>query len=302
MKTVFVSSIVVLACAASSVCCHAQGYVSYDYISASTLKDKSGNEWGSGSMQIMSGSYNIPISVKHNDKGEVQAWSVSLYGAYGILDNQGQARELNPDRLFNGSLNVSHIRPISKKWSIIASIGGGIYAPTHEIAFRSILVNGGIIFVHKLNKNLDLGIGAGLTNSYGIPMVLPMLYLKWMKTGRYEFTINMSNGLKVAASTWLSKKIKIELAAIEMDGMSAVTKVEGKSKIYSTVMIKSSISPSYQITPKASIYAGIGGNWARGVSISDRSIKGFANNFKENNGNREFGVSLRVTTGIRYRF
>lgn len=250
----------------------------------------------------MSGSYNIPVSAKFNDRGEVQVWSVSLYGAYGILDNQGQARELNPDRLFNGSLNVSHIRPISKKWSIIASIGGGIYAPTHEVSVHSILVNGGIIFVHKLNKNLDLGVGAGLTNSYGVPMVLPMLYLKWMKTGRYEFTIDMSNGLKVAASTWLSKRIKVELAAIEMDGMSAVTKVEGKSKIYSTTMIKSSVSPSYQITPKANIYAGIGGNWARGVSISDRSIKGFANNFKENNGNREFGVSLRVTTGIRYRF
>lgn len=301
MKIVF-GFLLMLMFMASSVCCYAQGYVSYDYISASTLKDKLGSECGSGNMQIVSGAYNVPLSVKYNDRGQLIAWSTSVYGAYGILSNQGQAKELNPENILNGSLNITYIRPISKKWSIIASIGGGIYAPTNEVSVESILGNGGIVFVYKLNKNMNIGVGAGLTNSYGVPMILPMIYFSWQKTGKYEFKVDMSSGMKVSASTWLNKKIKVDFFVIEMDGMSAVTKIERESKIYSTVMLKSSISPSYYITPKTSFYVGIGGNWARGVSISNRSLKGFFNNFKENNGSREFSVALRLTTGFRYSF
>ena len=36
--------------------------------------------------------------------------------------------ELNPDNILNASLNISHVRPLSDKWSIIASVGGGVYA------------------------------------------------------------------------------------------------------------------------------------------------------------------------------
>lgn len=301
MKIVFIF-LSVLMYEALSVYSYGQGYISYDYMSASTLKDEFGNKYGSGNMQILSGGYNIPISVKHNDRGQLIAWTTNVYGAYGTLSNQGQAKDLNPDNILNGSLNIMHIRPISKRWSFIASIGGGVYAPTNEISAKSILANGGIIFVYKLNKNMNIGIGAGLTNSYGVPMVLPMIYLNWQKTSKYEFKIDMSSGLKISASTWLNKRIKIEFAALEMDGMSAVTNIEGKSKIYSTVMLKSYISPSFQINKKANFYLGIGGNWVRGISISDRSLKGFINSFKEDNGSREFGVALRVTTGFRYSF
>ena len=37
--------------------------------------------------------------------------------------------------------------------------------------------------------------------------------------------------------------------------------VDGKSKIYSTVMLRSYISPSYQLSRKTAVYLGVGGNW-----------------------------------------
>lgn len=138
MKIVFIF-LSVLMYEALSVYSYGQGYISYDYMSASTLKDEFGNKYGSGNMQILSGGYNIPISVKHNDRGQLIAWTTNVYGAYGTLSNQGQAKDLNPDNILNGSLNIMHIRPISKRWSFIASIGGGVYAPTNEISAKSIL-------------------------------------------------------------------------------------------------------------------------------------------------------------------
>ena len=149
---------------------------------------------------------------------------------------------------------------------------------------------------------MNIGVGAGITNSYGVPMVLPMVYFNWQQSGKYEFKIDMSNGLKISASTWLGERIKVELTALEMDGMAAVMKVEEKSKIYSTAMLKSYLSPSFQLTKNTNFYLGIGGNWVRGISVSDRSLKGFFNNFKDDKDDPEFGVALRVTTGLRYRF
>lgn len=287
---------------AFSVYGYGQGYIRYDYMSASKLKDDWGNKYGSGNMQMCSGGYNIPLSVKYNEKEQLIAWSANLYGAYGILSNRGQAEDLNPDRILNGSINILHRRPLSERWSLIASVGGGIYAPTDEITIKSILANGGVIFVYKLNKNMNIGVGAGLTNSYGVPMVLPMIYLNWQKMSKYEFKIDMSSGLKVSASTYLNKRMKIELVALEMDGMSAVTQIEEKSKIYSTIMLKSYISPSFYFNKKTSFYIGVGGNWVRGISLSDRSLKGFFDSFKEENNSKEFGVALNLTTGFRYSF
>ena len=167
--------LLVLWLAAWPFCCRGQGYISYDYLPESSLKDDLGNEYGSGSLMMVSGRYNLPLSVRHDDKGRLVAWSATVNAAYGVFHNKGQARELNPDNLLNASLNISHIRPLSDKWSIIASVGGGVYAPLDGVSMKTLLANGAIIFVYKLRKNLDLGIGAGLTNSYGIPMILPML-------------------------------------------------------------------------------------------------------------------------------
>lgn len=282
--------------------CLGQASISYDYMPGSSLRDESGNKYGSGSMMVVSGRYNLPISVKHDEKGRLVAWSATLNGAYGTLDNKGQARELNPDKIVNASLNISHVRPLSDRWSIIASIGGGIYAPQHEVTAKSVLANGGVIFAYRLRKNLDLGFGAGLTNSYGIPMVLPMIYFSWRNAGKYELMVDMSSGMKVSAATWLGKRLKIELVGIDMDGMAAVMEVDGKSKIYSTVMMRSYVSPSYRLGKKTSVYLGIGGNWIRGISTSDRSLKGFLDNFKDNKEDPYFGVTPRFTAGVRYGF
>ena len=113
------------------------------------------------------------------------------------------------------------------------------------------------------------------------------MYFSWRNAGRYELKVDMSSGMKVSVATWLNKKLKLELTALDMDGMSAVMEVDGKSKIYSTVM-------------KTAVYLGVGGNWIRGISMSDRSLKGFLNNFKNDEDEPCFRPTLRLTVGFRY--
>ena len=96
---------IVILCIVLLVGCrsYGQGYIGYKYVSASTLKDEWDNEYGSGNMQVVSGAYTFPLSVKRNEAGQLSKWSVSLSGTYATLSNDGQASGLNPPDILNGS-------------------------------------------------------------------------------------------------------------------------------------------------------------------------------------------------------
>lgn len=108
----------------------AQGYINYESIGESRLVDELGNQYGSGNMQVVSGGYNIPLSVKKNDRGQLKAWSANISAAYARFENYGEAKALNPDDVLNAGVVLMYNTPISKRWSLMAMVGAGIYAPT----------------------------------------------------------------------------------------------------------------------------------------------------------------------------
>lgn len=293
--------IITLLLAISIAClCHAQSNISYDRIMPSTLKDDDGNSYGKGGISIASGQFNMPLSFKMNEKRQPTIWSISLNAKYGVLDNSGEAKSLNPDEIINTSMNLTHMRPINDRWSMIASLGAGIYAMPDDIRWRSILANGGVFFVYRVNNNLKLGAGGGMTNSYGAPIIMPMVYVSWDSKGKYELNLNFTGRLKVSAATNLSEKFRLELTAIEMDGMSAVMKIDGHSKIYSATMMKSYISPVLKIDKHFSLYAGLGADWRRTANIRNRKLKDMFN--FNHSGDRHFATAWQFTTGLRYSF
>lgn len=281
-----------------------QGYVNYDYQPSSSFKDKEGNKHGSGNLQRISGRYTIPLSRKQNRRNQPTAWGMTLSASYAMMDNGGEARELNPDRVLNTSLTVSHLRPLSERWSLLASLGCGIYAAPYKVRWQSLLANGAFIFAYRLRDNLSIGIGGGLTNSYGVPIIMPMGYLNWKTNGRYEVAIDMANALKMQVATQVGKGMRLELTAIEMDGMSAVMRVDGKQKIYSSTMMCSGLNVSFRLLGKASLYAGVGSVWLRSTKITDRNLRSFFKSLGDD-GNKDeyrFGTSLRFSVGFRYGF
>ncbi len=237
-----------------------------------------------------------------NESKQPTGWSMTLAASYGMMDNRDGAQDWNPDRILNASLSVAHVRPLSERWSLIASLGGGIYASPDEVSWQSLLASGAFIFVYRVRDNFSVGVGGGVTNSYGIPIVMPMGYLSWRTNGQYEVLINMSDALKVQVSTHFGKNVRMQLTAMEMDGMSAVMRVDGRQKLYSSVMISSGLNVSYRLFGKASVYAGVGGMWLRTTDITDRSLKSFFKSFGDDNDELSFAPSLRLSVGLRYGF
>lgn len=280
----------------------AQGYVRADYLTTSSITDKDGEKYGRSDLMKFTGRYTVPLSVKKNANGNPIAWSATLGTAFAIFGNKGGAEAICPDRVLNASLNISHTRPLSDRWKLIATLGAGVYAAPNDIAARSILANGAVIFAYRFSDNLNIGIGGGLTNAYGVPMIMPMGYLSWNTNGRFRLAVDMASGLRVVGSTSLSKRFRIELAAIEMEGMSAVRRIDGKSKIYSTMTMSSILMPVLQLSDKTSAFIGVGGSWLHTVSISDRSLKGFFKQFGSDENKYRFHPSMRFTLGFRYGF
>ena len=280
---------------------HAQGYLKVEHLTSSELKDELGNRYGSGNMQVVSGAYTLPLSIKRFDNGQLRSLSVGVSASFTKLENEGKALEMNPDDIFNANLGLSYLQPLNRKWSMMAVLGAGIYSSTSEITSKSILANGGAVFIVKLNENVDLGFGAGVTNSYGTPMAMPMLYFSWHPNWKLKFQIDLTNSLKVAASTEIGR-LRLELIGIEMDGISAVRKIDGQSKIYSMVMLRSGFRPSFRFNNHFGIFLEAGGNWVRSISVTDRSLKAFFNTFKEESNDPYFKTALRMSGGFEFKF
>ncbi|WP_289005930.1 DUF6268 family outer membrane beta-barrel protein [uncultured Parabacteroides sp.] len=279
----------------------AQGYIETGYTPSRSFLDKDENRCGSGNQLQLSGRYTLPFSVKQNEKGQPIAWSGTLSCSYALLNNKEEAAEINPERILNTSFNLSHTRPISDKWYLIASFGAGIYSSPDQISFKSLLANGALIFAYKLKGNLDIGVGVGLTNSYGLPLIMPMSFLKWQTNGSIDIDVEIAGRMKIAATKRMSKHFRLSLVFLDIDGLSAVMNLDGKDKIYGATRLRSYLRPELKIGQKISAYAGIGLEMYNSVKISDRSLKGFASSFKGEN-SWDFNRTFHIMAGIRYGF
>lgn len=279
----------------------AQGFFETEYVSPSDMNDKQGGNHGSGDMFRLKGRYTLPLSKRMNERRQPTAWSMTLQASYATMSNKGEALSVNPREIINASLNVSHTRPLSERWQLMASLGAGIYSDPSEIAWRSVLANGAAIFAYRLSDNLSAGVGLGLTNSYGVPMVMPMGYLDWRTNGDIKVKVNMTGSMSVKASTMFGERLGLELTVFDIDGMSAVRRIDGTTKIYSVMMLRSSLSPTLHVTKRTKLYLGIGGIWLRSTKLSNRSLKGFFKSFSDDEGKYHFRPAMKLNIGISHK-
>ncbi len=269
----FLSYTLLIICAVSA---YAQVQVSSDYVAPSSLIDCDGNDHGNGSMARVSAIANLPFKYELDDNRQiVRMWAITLSSKYANLNNTGLAGVYVPDRMLNMSLNLTHIRPLSERWKLMASLGVGIYSRPNHIVFKSLLANGGAVAVYKVRDNFDLGIGGGLTNSFGFPAILPMVYVNWSLKGDYQIDVSMVTGLKITVKRKWNERLATSLTALDMDGMSAVFRKEGKWKIYTTTLIRSHLEFDYKFNNHFSFFGGVGAVWKRSSRLADRKFKNF---------------------------
>ncbi|WP_418360545.1 DUF6268 family outer membrane beta-barrel protein [Sphingobacterium detergens] len=261
-------------------------------------REKIGN--AKGSAMVYQGSFSMPLSMKLNEKNRPTALGIGFGGAYVSLKNRNFAQQMVSE-IMNLQLGVYHLRPLNDNWSIRASAGVGIFAPTTDfskITFKNVLASGGLVFIRHLNPNLDIGGGAAINSTLGYPMLFPAVYLKWKLQGKYDINVEVIEGLELSAGYQINDKIKLAYA-LEMNGQAALMKKDGKDVIFSHQYIVTGFRPELKLGKKGlSMTAMAGLNLYRPASYSDRTLKGV---FSSDN-DYHFSVSPYGSVGVKMKF
>ena len=162
------------------------------------------------------------------------------------MSNKKLPVTLCPSDMLNLQIGLTHTRPLNAKWSMLATVGAGLYMDSDNLSkarWDNILGQGAIVFILHLRPNLDLGVGAALNNTFGYPMLFPAFYFNWRLEGRYEVNVALIDAVRVSVGMKFNNHLKLSLVA-EMDGMMALSERNGK-KMYFTqqYVVTSGIHP-----------------------------------------------------------
>lgn len=253
-----------------------------------------------GSVLIYQAGVSIPLSMKLNENNRPTAWGVGFGGAYVSLKNQNFPEHMVSE-IMNLQVGVYHLRPLNDRWSMRASLGIGVFAPTTDfskLTFKNVLGSGGLVFIRHLKPNLDIGGGVSINSSLGYPMIFPAVYVKWKLHGKYDVNIELVEGLDVSAGYTFNDKFKLSYA-LEMNGQVALLKKDGKDVIFSHQYIVTGFRPEVKLGKKGLSVTGMAGlNLYRPASYSDRTLKGV---FAGDN-DYHFAVSPYASIGLKMKF
>lgn len=260
-------------------------------------REKIGNS--KGSAMVFQGAVNIPLSMKMNEKNRPTAWGIGLGGAYVSLKNRNFSDDMVSE-IMNIQLGVYHLRPLNDRWSMRASLGAGIFAPTTDfskLTFKNVLGSGGLVFIRHLKPNLDIGGGVSINSSLGYPMIFPAVYVKWKLHGKYDVNVEVIEGLELSAGYDFNDRFKLSYA-IEMNGQVALLKKDGKDVIFSHQYIVTGFRPELKLGKTGLTMTGmVGLNLYRPAAYSDRTLKGV---FASDN-DYFFSVSPYASVGLKMK-
>lgn len=282
----------------------AQVWVKAEYIGSSAYRDENNEKvGGKGDMKVIQGGVNIPVSVKMDENNHPTAWMVGLGASYASMNNKNLAGYVDLPELFNAQLAVSYIRPINRKWSLLASVGAGLFMDTGSLAYtrwRNVMGSGVAVAIWHLRENLDLGMGVALNTSFGYPMVFPAFFVDWRITGRYLVEVSMMDGMELSAGMQIHELLRLKLVA-SMNGMLAFVERDGKDKIFTQQYITVGLQPELTLFRSLSIPLTIGFVANRAAYYDDRSLKAFFKGMSREY-DPHFSPAFYASVGIKYGF
>lgn len=220
-------------------------------------------------------SIEIPLSTSLDKRNKPRIWSIVAQGAYAKMQHKLYEEDLFPTELLNAQIGIKHFRSISDSWSLLFMGTVGIYTDMEVINKEAILAQGGVFFIKHFNKKVSLGIGPVLTNSFGVPMVLPGIYFNWETHGDFYVRVAFPQGAELGYK--LNEKIDLKLAA-DIQGMTAVIKKEDKNMLLGFQQIVAGFRPEFKFNDNLTLSLTAGSSLVRSFSYNERKIK---NIFKE---------------------
>lgn len=278
---------------------YGQIQIESSYMPPSNYRDVTGTKTGGrGNFKDIRMGLQIPVYVKINELNQPTAWAVALKGTYASMNNTGPEADLCLPRILNTELGIIHMKPLNEKWSLIASLGGGVYTDMTEFSANSILAQAGVLFIRRMRPNLDFGLGVALNNVIGYPMIFPSFYFKWETGTRYEVDLLLYDVFQLTAGMKVNDMLTLRLIA-QARGMSAVVTQDNKSKIFTQQFSVIGLQPEIYVNKWFSIPVIAGVSVKREAYFQDRTLKSF---YHTEEYYPNFATSFYISAGLKFFF
>jgi hypothetical protein len=249
------------------------GTIKADYVPFSNyIRPDSVKTGSTSNFKRMQLGFSIPLSVKIDSSGRPKLWTVNVQGSYAKMENRNYETKLFPTELLNAQVGLVHLRPISKTWSIMAMASVGVYTDLEEITYDDVLLQGGVLFIKNFNPRMALGFGPVVTNTFGVPMILPGIYFNWVTNGRYRLHVNFPESIEFGAQVTPAFELK---AVVEMGGMTAEVKREDKSMLLGYMQIIAGLRPEFKLGKSVTLQLTGGTTLTRTFATTSRKLKDF---------------------------
>jgi len=301
MKTTLFLSIMLLLIVSTKTV--AQISFKTEYFGTSKYKDNDNKKVGNskGSAAVYQANIKIPIAMKINKDSLTNIWGVDVSAAHASLNNKNFTQDLVLSNINNFQLSLFNVRQLSEKWSLIAFAGAGAYTSETQlskVSGNSILGSGGVIFVKKINAELDLGGGLALTNALGYPMLFPAIYVNYNFEGKYTFKVSMMSGFHGSAGYNFNKTMSLNLI-MDINGQLALLKRDGKDAMFTHQYLVTGLRPEIKINKNITLPITLGVNAMRSVFFNERTLKSI---FNDKANNSKFDFSPYVAAEINFKF
>lgn len=249
--------------------------------------------------------FEIPLSLKMDQYNHPRLWTIFMDGSYARMQNkdyeiQSLPVEFQagfPNELLNTQIGVKHLRSISPSWSLLVMASVGVYTDMVEINKDDVLIQGGVLFIKQFNPNLAFGMGPVLTNSFGVPMVLPGIYFNWESKGALHFKVAFPEGVELGYR--MSDTFDLKLVG-ELSGMTAETKIANKSSLLGYQQIIAGLRPQLKFGKHWTLEPTAGTTLVRNFSTTNRKIKDI---FKEKDiANPRFTTTFYGAIALKWKF
>lgn len=260
---------------------HAQnavsGQVAVDYVPLSNyIRPEDSVKTGSKSdFRRIQFNLEVPLSTKIDSSGNIKRWSWKIGAAYAKMENRGYEDPLFPNEMLNAEMGLQYLTSLRKNWSLLTFASVGIYSDLVKVNGKDVLGQGGVLFIKKFRPNLAFGFGPVLSNSFGVPMILPGLYFDWKTNGKVKFNVNFPQGL--SASYHLNELVDLR-AVVNLDGMTAEREKNGKSTLAGFMLLTAGLQPQFNLGKSFKLQLTGGSTLARLYVENDRSLKSLFKN------------------------
>lgn len=274
--------------------------LNFDYTPHATLKNSNGENIGKGDQLRIGSTLAVPLSMKRENNGFIKKWDLTLNGRYTRMDYEGGAKAIHPDEIISGGAMLTHVRSLSRKWNLVASLGITFNAIPDHIRWQNISLSSGLIFMYSISKELHIGIGAAMTTLYDVPIILPLPYIAWNRDGKYRIELNMRGVPEIKISTDINDRATISFKPFMMQRETAILERKSKDLVYTMNSMGSTFLFQYKLSKRVTWVANAGYIWRRTIKQNERNWEGFWDSITDNDNRCKFKNSFILSTGIKF--